>query len=280
VGYEWDQDLDNGFRPAGLMRLSSTTASVDELLLDYGNTYAPGTATHNLTLYRAASGALVFGAGTVQWSWGLDTEHDISPDIGPAQPDPNMSQATVNLLADMGVQPASLQAPLTAATASTDTTPPASNIRSPSAGATFTSGNTVTISGTASDTGGSVAGVEVSVDGGTTWHPASSGTTSWTYSWKTGAPGAVTIKSRAVDDSGYLETPSAGVAVTVNPRTCPCSLFASNSTPVQASANDTMAVEVGVKFKADQDGYVNALKFYKARPPPAGRRSPSPHRSR
>jgi hypothetical protein len=29
-----------------------------------------GTATHHLTLYRAASGALVFGAGTVQWSWG------------------------------------------------------------------------------------------------------------------------------------------------------------------------------------------------------------------
>ena len=28
--------------------------------------------THSLSLYRAPSGALVFGAGTVQWSWGLD----------------------------------------------------------------------------------------------------------------------------------------------------------------------------------------------------------------
>ena len=43
---------------------------------DYGSNYGPGTATHSLTLYRAPSGALVFGAGTVQWSWGLDGEHD------------------------------------------------------------------------------------------------------------------------------------------------------------------------------------------------------------
>ena len=76
LGYEWDEDLDNGFRPAGLIDLSSTTLSVEKLL-DYGSTYGPGQqATHHLTLYRAPSGALVFGAGTVQWSWGLDKEHD------------------------------------------------------------------------------------------------------------------------------------------------------------------------------------------------------------
>ena len=44
-------------------------------LQDYGSTYASGTATHHLTLYRAPSGALVFGAGTVQWAWGLDNNH-------------------------------------------------------------------------------------------------------------------------------------------------------------------------------------------------------------
>ena len=46
------------------------------MLQDYGSTYGAGTATHSLTLYRHASGALVFGAGTVQWSWGLDSNHD------------------------------------------------------------------------------------------------------------------------------------------------------------------------------------------------------------
>jgi hypothetical protein len=46
LGYEWDEDLDNGARPAGLFDLSSTTVSVPELLQDYGNTYSSGTAVH------------------------------------------------------------------------------------------------------------------------------------------------------------------------------------------------------------------------------------------
>ena len=73
-------------------------------------------ATHNLTMYKATSGALVFGAGTVQWSWGLD-----GFTTGKAV-DKNMQQATVNLLADMGTQPATIISGLTAAQASTDTT--------------------------------------------------------------------------------------------------------------------------------------------------------------
>ena len=76
LGYEWDSDLDNGFRPAGLVPLSSTTVDVNSLLLDYGSAVGAGTANHSLTLYRAPSGALVFGAGTVYWSWGLDSHHD------------------------------------------------------------------------------------------------------------------------------------------------------------------------------------------------------------
>src|SRR5207302_2199240 len=108
LGFEWDEDLDNGFRPPGLMRLSSTTLGVTDKLLDYGSSYGPGTATHSLTLYRqqtrngapSTSGALVFGAGTVQWSWGLDDVHDRSDPGSPA--DQRVRQATVNLLADMG----------------------------------------------------------------------------------------------------------------------------------------------------------------------------------
>src|SRR5215475_1519855 len=51
-----------------------------------------------------------------------------------------------------------------------DTTPPTSIITSPKAGATVFTGTTVTISGTASDAGGgSVARVDVSVDGGATY---------------------------------------------------------------------------------------------------------------
>ena len=77
LGYEWDVDLDNGFRPAGLFYLSTATYdTAGNLLLDNGSTYGAGTATHHMTMYRASSGALVFGSGTVQWPWGLDANHD------------------------------------------------------------------------------------------------------------------------------------------------------------------------------------------------------------
>ena len=68
--------------------------------------------------------------------------------------------------------------------------------------------------GTATDVDGRVAAVEVSVDGGLTWHPAD-GRESWSYSWTPSGNGLVTILSRAVDDSGNLEIPSAGIDVIV-----------------------------------------------------------------
>lgn len=216
LGYEWDEDLDNGSRPAGTFDLSTATYTLTtDLLLDYGATYGAGTATHHMTIHRAPSGALVFGAGTVQWSWGLDNNHDNSFGFNTPPANTDMQQATVNLFADMGVQPGSLQSGLLFATKSTDTTPPTSVITSPTSGATLALGNVVTIAGTATDSGGGVVGgVEVSIDGGQTWHPAQ-GRSSWTYNWTILAAGSITIKSRAVDDSANLETPSAGITVSV-----------------------------------------------------------------
>ncbi len=148
LGFEWDECPDNGFQPPGQMRLSLTTTNPQSAVLqDYGSTYASGQATHNLSLYRHSSGALVFGAGTVQWSWGLDNVHDEGDSVA----DLRMQQATVNLLADMGVQPGTLQAGLVAAAQSTDTTPPTSAVSAPIAGAVLQPGSPVTITGTASD---------------------------------------------------------------------------------------------------------------------------------
>ena len=94
------------------------------------------TATHSLSLYRAPSGALVFGAGTVQWSWGLDITNAWNSGPTPRRPTANMQQATVNLLADMGAQPATLQSGLVATGASTDTRRRRRAVSSPSSGAT------------------------------------------------------------------------------------------------------------------------------------------------
>jgi hypothetical protein len=212
LGYEWDMDLDNGARPAGLIDMSTTVYSTPNLfLLDNGSTYGSGTPIHHLTLYRHASGALVFGAGTVQWPWGLDSNHDNSG----TGTDVNMQQATINLLADMTAQPATLQAGLVPATQSTDTTPPTSAITSPANGASVVKGTVATITGTATDAGGGkVGGVEVSTDGGVTWHPAT-GRATWTYSWSVSSTlGSVTLMSRATDDSA--NTQSAPTSITVS----------------------------------------------------------------
>jgi Domain of unknown function (DUF4082)/Bacterial Ig-like domain/Bacterial Ig domain len=260
LGYEWDEDLDNGFRPPGLIRLSKTTADVPERLLDNGSSYAPGTATHHLTLYKAKSGALVFGAGTVQWSWGLDGNHD----RGGSTPDPRMQQATVNLFADMGVQPRTLQSDLVAATKSTDVKAPTATISNPKAGADLESGKLATIGGTASDPAGEVGGsrvaaVEVSTDGGTTWHPAE-GRETWTYSWTPQQTGTKSLMARAADDSGNLGS-AVSVSVDVVPATCPCSIWDSSFTGPEDL--DGSSTEVGLKFRADTDGFITSLRFYK-----------------
>ena len=265
LGYEWDEAPDNGFRPGGLITVSSTTIDVESYLLDYGNTTGDGTATHNLTLYRAPSGAIVFGTGTVFLSFGLDTTHDeVNDDPNPVVPtpeDPNVQQAMINLFADMGVQPGTLQTNLVAASASTDHTPPVSIISTPTAGASLGQQQPVTISGSASDSGGLVAVVEVSTDGGTTWHPAT-GTTSWTYTWWPLLSGTFTIRSRAVDDSLNMESPAAGVTVTVTPAAA-VGLFTPADQPFAILANDPSAVELGVHLTIGAAGTVSGIRFYK-----------------
>ena len=257
VGYEWDEDAANSVRPPGLIQLSTTRATGVQILLDYGSTYGSGDATHHLTLYRAAGGALVFGAGTVQWSWGLDSSHD----RGSGAASTPMRQATVNLFADMGAQPATLQSGLVAAAASTDTAGPSTTITAPANGTSVAAGTTVTVSGTAADTGGGVVGgVEVSTDGAT-WHPAT-GRGSWTYSFVPTTAGTTQIQARAIDDSANAGTP-ATVAVTVAPRSCPCSLWTNADVPAVPTDPDTSATEVGVKFRADVAGRITALRFYK-----------------
>jgi Bacterial Ig domain len=233
LGPEWDEAIDTGgggafqsayglaptgtqFRPAGLVQLSTTVApGVGPLEAggpepDVGAT-ATGPPTHHMVLYRAPSGALVFNTATIQWSWGLDANHD-----GPAtSTDNRMRQATVNVFADMGAQPATLQPGLVAATKSTDSTPPTSAIQTPVPQPHVN--QPVTISGTATDAGGGVVGaVEVSTDGGQTWNPVS-GREQWTYVWTPTATGSVTLRVRASDDSANLGPQGPGVPVTVVP---------------------------------------------------------------
>ena len=124
-----------------------------------------------------------------------------------------IQQATVNLFADMGVQPSTLQRGLLRATRSADALSPVSRIVTPGDGARM-AGEMIEVAGTARDSGGGVVGgVEVSLDGGVRWHRAE-GTDTWRYRARVDA-GTMQIVSRAVDDSGNIEAPAAPVRVTV-----------------------------------------------------------------
>ena len=200
----------------------------------------------------------MFGAGTVQWSWGLDAVHE---NPGPAA-DPDIQQATVNLLAEMGAQPGTLQAGLTAASKSTDTTAPAATISVPASGSSASVGTPITVSGTAADSGGGVVGgVEVSTDGAT-WHPAS-GTTSWSYTWTPTVSGTVTLRARAIDDTVNVGT-AASVTVNVGGKTCPCSIWPATAVPANPNEPDASATELGVKFRTDVAGSITGIRFYKS----------------
>jgi len=265
LGYEWDSSPDNGFMPTSLIDLSSTTLQVQTALLDYGNVDGAGTATHNLVEFRnPVSGALVFGAGSVYWSFGLSDIHD---SYGAPNPpvDPNVQQAMVNEFADMGVQPQTLQASLTIATQSADHTPPTSAITSVSS-LTPTEGQTVTVSGTAADIGGVIGGVMVSTDGGSTWHPANSGvgqsSVTWTYTFAAGAAGVHTLETKAIDSSVNVETPSDGVSYTVQPSS-DLTIFNASDTPAVVDSGDLNSVEVGMKFVSAVSGKITGIRFYK-----------------
>ncbi len=220
--------------------------------------------THNLSLYRHSSGALVFAAGTINWAWGLDEMHD--EPSSPASRD--MQQATVNIFADMGVIPATLQSGFIASV-SGDTQPPSTVITYPSNGSAFP-GNVITIAGTATDAGGgAVAGVEVSVDGGIHWY-AAIGTSNWMYSWQPEVAGAVNLKARAWDDLGNLEVvgaPGSGnnISVTIS-GAISYAVFQFVSPSVAAEnyiGSGSDPLELGMKFRSNADGYVTGFRYYK-----------------
>jgi hypothetical protein len=45
---------------------------------------------------------------------------------------------------------------------------------------------------------------------------------------------------------------------------CPCTIWPSTATPVSAADPDSSAVELGVKFRADVNGWITGIRFYKS----------------
>ena len=166
----------------------------------------------------------------------------------------------MNLLADMGAQPATLMTGLVAATKSTDTTGADGDHhlaggrcgRSPTA-------RRSRVTGTATDTGGRVAGVEVSTDGGDTWHPATGHHQRGPTPTSSTGVGADAVQVRAIDDSANIGAAATRV-VTV---ACPCSVFGS-TVPEDARGQRPVAPSSSAcGSRPTGDGFVTGVRFYK-----------------
>lgn len=209
IGYEWDVVASNGFNPATLITMSSTSIQSDAVLQDqYAKVLSLDTATHSITLYKAESGALVFGAGTVMWAWALDDEHALGPNgtggNGTAQAD--IQQAMINLFADMGVLPETLQSNLVEGGSFGDDTAPTVDAYTTETAFQIMAGDSIWLSGTAADADGHLAGVLVSGDNGATWQRAD-GAMSWTGAAHVRGQGAQTILVKSFDTSFNMSEP-------------------------------------------------------------------------
>lgn len=111
IGFEADRILPT--QPSESVEiLAAHTLSINGSYADdNGQDYAGnGDLTWGIVSQRYSSGAVVVGFGTCQWSWSLDIVHD----RGGNYVQPAAQQFMVNLLGDLGAQPGTLMAGLTA----------------------------------------------------------------------------------------------------------------------------------------------------------------------
>ena len=272
LGYEWGEALENGFQPAGLVRMSSTTATDQQIIQTFGANVAQRNGdpqSHALPSQQRRAGVRRRHRAVVVGSRCLSTIV-AAPCAHPRSGDAAGDRDAVRRHGRAAGQPAAGRRAATPvrwspSQQSTDIFAPTSTISSPAQGGTVESGERIAINGTATDpNGGVVAGVEVSVNNGVTWNKAQ-GTTAWTFEWSAGAIGQTTIRTRAIDDRGNLEIAGTGHTVTIANGACPCPhLFKPSALPANPNFPDNGAYELGVKFRSDIAGFITGIRYYKS----------------
>lgn len=132
---------------------------------------------------------------------------------------------------------------------------PKSSIVSPTADSSVPAEAAVTVRGISSDTeASSIAKVEISTDGGSTWFdtvPTASNNTygfDWEYAWTNPVEGPHLLKTRATDRAGNVETPSAGITITVGQKSAviivPEGQAPISTTPVVGAAADQIRLQI------------------------------------
>ena len=126
---------------------------------------------------------------------------------------------------------------------------------------------TVTITGTAADTGGDSRRRRSLGRRRRHLAAARRAAARGRYSWQTGGPRTVNIRSRAVDDSGNLEQPSLGVSVDRRSRRRRRVRARSGRRPGRRASGRTADPSAGgarTRFRSDIGGFITAIRFYKS----------------
>lgn len=250
--------------------------SIDQTLTDASMRRNPLQHGHSHQHQDHIRTSLVFSTGTMQWSWALSSLRDGDP----MDEDFNIHQATLNILADMYVLPYSFRGKvsiqsgteenersqprvLSIPTAPTDRLAPVSKIHSshgisqqssqqhhnghgPRSGVNVISLHQTkrfSISGSAVDLGGGrVAAVEVSLDGGRTWHLAT-GRYNWYYNHYFDVPVETFNETRRFNESYHY--PSMDSTTVINLRDALIQeglLYSENHHHIQHHSNDSFTV--------------------------------------
>lgn len=110
IGFEWDYlKLEEPSTPKNIVRLSDQIFALEQKASDYnGDAYIEnGLLRYGITLYKAASGALVFNTGTWRYQYGLSRfRHGAFDSTGNI--DTAMQQSILNIICDMGITPTTL----------------------------------------------------------------------------------------------------------------------------------------------------------------------------
>ncbi len=90
----------------------------------------------------------------------------------------------------------------------------------------------------------------------------------YTFSWDTTtvANGTCSITAKAYDAANNVGQSSAVTVTINNPVVVPSSytIWTSTTVPANPADSDNQAIEVGVKFRSDSNGFINGIRFYKA----------------
>jgi methionine-rich copper-binding protein CopC len=156
-------------------------------------------------------------------------------------------------------------------TGAADTTPPTVTSRSPAPGATGVAASAnltatfnepvqpASISFTLTGPGGTPVPAAVGYDAASrtaTLNPSADLTASTSYT--------ATVSGARDTAGNQLPAPvSWSFTTAAGPGACPCTIWPGSTTPATPAAADDSAVEVGVRFRADSDGFITGLRFYK-----------------